>query len=69
MLEMGAVYLPVTENWRKFYVNCERDASNQNQYAAHGVIRIAKELSENLLQSERFVQGSGSQTLVFCSQL
>ncbi|VDM44222.1 unnamed protein product [Toxocara canis] len=56
MLEMSAVYLPITSNWRRFYSNCEHEAFKQNQRSTHGVIRAAQELANALLQNQRFKQ-------------
>uniref|UniRef100_A0A915ANL5 DNA-directed DNA polymerase n=1 Tax=Parascaris univalens TaxID=6257 RepID=A0A915ANL5_PARUN len=54
MLEMSAVYLPITSNWRYFYRNCEEEASNENRQAAQDVIRAARHLTNTLEENQRF---------------
>ncbi|VDD87886.1 unnamed protein product [Enterobius vermicularis] len=54
MIEMGSVYLPITDNWRKFYGNCQKRALKQNNSAAHGLIKSAKLLAEELSGNEKF---------------
>lgn len=53
MIEMGSVYLPITDNWRKFYGNCQKRALKQNNSAAHGLIKSAKLLAEELSGNEK----------------
>lgn len=52
---MANVYLPVTANWRKFFDQCERDASSVNDVAARALGKMAHSLASELAVDSKYV--------------
>uniref|UniRef100_A0A0N5AUE9 Mitochondrial DNA polymerase catalytic subunit n=1 Tax=Syphacia muris TaxID=451379 RepID=A0A0N5AUE9_9BILA len=54
MIEMANAYLPITDNWRKFYDNCQERAVSKNNSSAHGLLNAARHLVEELSVGEKY---------------
>ncbi|KAH7727233.1 DNA polymerase I family protein [Aphelenchoides avenae] len=54
MMEMASAYLPVTENWRRFFETCEEQSTALNADAGRAVINPANDLLEKLRRNKGY---------------
>uniref|UniRef100_A0A7E4WC68 DNA-directed DNA polymerase n=1 Tax=Panagrellus redivivus TaxID=6233 RepID=A0A7E4WC68_PANRE len=58
MIEMGAAYLPITENWRLFYEKCNMEAAERNDLAAAGIAAAGAEIAKQAPELDPWLWGS-----------
>jgi len=51
MMEMASAFLPITENWRLFYNQCNEETANRNNKAARNLIEASANIVDELEQN------------------